>query len=79
MEDERRETPPPKPIRPFLTGLAIAAGWGAFNMPDDLTAGAFGAFAATIAAITLVTGGGCAMLVEAVKLAVRSVRTRLRR
>ncbi len=78
MEDESKRGVPPRPIRPFLTGLAVAAGWGAVNVPGDPSAGTLGELIATIAAIALVTGGGLAMAVELVKLAVRLSRERLR-
>jgi hypothetical protein len=78
MEDERRGNSAAKPVRPFLTGLAVAAGWGAINVPGDLTAGALGELAATIVAIALVTGGGLAMAIELIRLAMRFSRERFR-
>jgi hypothetical protein len=78
MEDERKRNLSAKPVRPFLTGLAVAAGWGAVNVPGDLAAGALGEFAATIVAISLVTGGGLAMVIEVIRLAIRYGRERFR-
>jgi hypothetical protein len=78
MEDEPKRRVPPRPIRPFLTGLAVAAGWGAVNVPGDPSAGALGELIAMIAAITLVAGGALAMAIELVKLAARLSRERLR-
>ncbi len=78
MEDEEKKTTRARPIRPFLTGLAIAAGWGAIDMPPDVTVGSLGAFAARMAAIALVAGGGVAMGIEAVRFALRRGRTRFR-
>jgi hypothetical protein len=77
-KDERKKDVSPRPIRPFLTGLAVAASWGAINMPADITTAALEEFFATIVAIALITGGGLAMVIEAVKLAVRYGRERFR-
>lgn len=79
MADEPKEGASSGPIRPFLTGLAVAAGWGALNVPEKFSAGVLGEFAATMAVVTLVTGGVLAMMIEAVKLAARHCRERFRR
>ncbi|HUC18058.1 MAG TPA: hypothetical protein VMA37_10275 [Acetobacteraceae bacterium] len=67
------------PIRPFITGLAVAAGWGALNVPERSSFGLLGEFAATMVVITLVAGGILAMVIEAIKLVARHIRERFRK
>ena len=79
MADEPKEGASPGPIRPFVTGLALAAGWGALNVPEKFSIGVLGEFAATMVVVTLVAGGVLAMVIEAIKLAARHCRERFRK
>lgn len=79
MPDEEEKSTRGPPVRPFLTGAAIAAGWGALNVPSDGTIGGLAAFAAQIVAIMLVAAGAVAMGIEAIGFTVRVGRTWLKR
>lgn len=79
MPDEAEKSARVRPVRPFLTGAAIAAAWGALNVPSDTSIEGLGAFAAHIVAIMLVAAGVVAMGVEALSFAVRLGRAWLGR
>jgi len=55
-----------RPVRPFLTGVSIAAAWGAYHLPGTISASILGAFTAELVAIAIVTGGAIAIVIEVI-------------
>lgn len=68
-----------RPIRPFLTGVGLAAAWGALHLPSRISADGMGEFAAEIIAGAILSGGVLALFVEAAIAGVSWVRRRIRR
>lgn len=53
-----------RPVRPFLAGTSVAAGWGAWHMPAALWSLVLGGFALKLIAIAVAAGGAIAAAME---------------
>lgn len=58
----------PKPIRPFITGVGVAAIWGSSHIPATLTLTALVGFGGRLAAVAIGMGGVIAVIVELLRV-----------
>ncbi|GHD98152.1 hypothetical protein U879_11680 [Defluviimonas sp. 20V17] len=62
-----------RPVRPFLAGTSVAAGWGALHMPAALWSLVLGGFALKLIAIAIAAGGLIAAAMEVVVFAIARI------